>query len=57
MARRMLRSRGIEVSAGFPADLPAFHGSSEEAVAAAALACEDERDFEVRPRPRPAWSR
>ncbi len=42
MARQMLRSRGIEVSAGFPADLSAFHGSSEEAVVAAALACEDE---------------
>ena len=57
MARQMLRSRGIEVSAGFPADLPAFHGSSEEAVVAAALACEDEGDFEVRLRRRPARNR
>ena len=57
MALRMLRSRGIEVSAGFPADLPAFHGSSEEAVVAAALACEDEGDFEGRLRRRPARSR
>ena len=48
MARQMLRSRGLEISAGFPADLPAFHESSEEAVVAAALACEDERDFESR---------
>ena len=57
MARQMLRSRGIEVSAGFPADLPAFHGSSEEVVVAAALACEDERDFEGRLRSRPARKR
>ena len=57
MVRRILSSRGIEISAGFPADLPAFHGSSEEAVVAAALACEDERDFEVRLRRRPARNR
>ena len=48
MALQILRSRGIGVSQGFPADLPAFHESSEEAVAAAALACESEEDFLAR---------
>ena len=55
MARQILRSRGIEISTGFPADLPAFHESSEEAVAAA-LACESEEDFLTRLR-RPVRAR
>ena len=46
--RQILRSRGIRVSAGFPADLPAFRESSEEAVVAAAIACESEEDFQAR---------
>ena len=46
--REDLRSLGIGVSEGFPADLPAFRESSEEAVAAAALACESEEDFLAR---------
>ena len=44
MARRMLRSRGVEVSEGFLAD-PAFATSSEDAVFEAALACADEAQF------------
>ena len=44
MARRMLRSRGVEVSEGFLAD-PVFATSSEDAVFEAALACADEAQF------------
>ena len=56
MARQILRSRGIEVSEGFPANLPGFHESSEEAVASPALACESEEDFLTRLR-RPGCAR
>ena len=56
MARQILRSRGIGVSEGFPADLPTFQESSEEAVTAAALACESEEDFLTRLR-RPGSAR
>ena len=48
MARQILRLRGIGVSEGFPADLPAFQESSGEAVTAAAFACESEEDFLAR---------
>ena len=48
MVRQILRSRGIGVSAGFPADAAAFAASSDEAIAAAALACSSERDFLAR---------
>ena len=48
MVRQILRSRGIEVSAGFPADVPAFEDSPEDAVVAAALACRSEEDFRAR---------
>ncbi len=48
MARQILLSRSIEVSEGFPADMPAFAGLSEAAVVAAALACESEKDFNAR---------
>ena len=44
MARRMLRSRGVEVSETFLAD-PAFAASSEDAVFEAATACADEAQF------------
>ena len=44
MARRMLRSRGVEVSETFLAD-PAFVASSEDAVFEAATACADEAQF------------
>ena len=44
VARRMLRSRGVEVSEGFLAD-PAFAASSEDAVFEAASACTDEAQF------------
>ena len=44
MSRRMLRSRGVEVSEGFLSD-PAFATSSEDAVFEAALACADEAQF------------
>ena len=48
MVRQMLLSRGIEVSEGFPADVPEFAGLSEAAIVAAALACDSERDFNAR---------
>ena len=44
VARRMLRSRGVEVSEGFLAD-PVFAASSEDAVFEAATACADEAQF------------
>ena len=44
VARRMLRSRGVEVSEGFLAD-PVFAASSEDAVFEAAMACTDEAQF------------
>ena len=44
VARRMLRSRGVEVSEGLLAD-PVFAASSEDAVFEAALACADEAEF------------
>ena len=44
MARRMLLSRGVEVSEGFLAD-PAFAASSEDAVFDAALTCANEAEF------------
>ena len=44
MARRMLLSRGVEVSETFLAD-PAFAASSEDAVFEAATACADEAQF------------
>ena len=43
--RQNLRSRGIEVSAGFPADAPGFAESPEDEAVAAALACDSEHDF------------
>ena len=46
--RRCVLARGIEVSAGFPADVPGFADTSEEAAVAAALACGSERDFRTR---------
>ena len=46
--RQILRSRGIGVSAGFPADAPGFDASSEDSVVAAALACRSEEDFRAR---------
>ena len=46
--RRCVLARGIEVSAGFPADVPGFADASEEAAVAAALACGSERDFRTR---------
>ena len=44
VARRMLRSRGVEVSEGLLAD-PVFAASSEDAVFEVALACADEAEF------------
>ena len=46
--RQILRSRGIEVSAGFPADAPGFAESPEDEAVALALACDDEADFRKR---------
>ena len=45
MVRQILRSRGIEVAEGFPADAEAFAAASEEALLAAAFACTTEVDF------------
>ena len=52
MARAMLSSRGVEVSEGFPADVPGFAEAPEAVVVAAALACGSERDFRARLRAR-----
>ena len=52
MARRMLLSRGVEISEDFPANVPAFADSPEEAIVTAALACESETDFQARLRRR-----
>ena len=46
--RRMLLSRGITVSDGFPADVPGFAESPDGVVMAAALACDSDDDFRVR---------
>ena len=48
MIRRILPSRGIEVPAAIPADAPGFAESPEDEAVAAALACENERDFHAR---------
>ena len=48
MARRILLSRGVEVSDDFPANLPAFAGASEDRIVNAALACASETDFRTR---------
>ena len=48
MVRRMLLARGIEVSEGFPSNVPGFGESPEPAIVAAALACDSERDFHAR---------
>ena len=48
MVRRILRSRGIEVSAGFPADAPGFAESPDDEAVDAALACDGEQDFHAR---------
>ena len=56
IARRILLSRGIEVSEDFPANVPAFANASEELIVNTALACESETDFKIRLRlgdPRP----
>ena len=52
MVRRMLSSRGVEVSEGFPFNVPGFAESPEAVIVAAALACADERDFHARIRDR-----
>ena len=45
MVRQILRSRGIEVSAGFPGDAAAFAAATEAVLLAAAFACTDQADF------------
>ena len=47
--REVLRLRGVEVSEGFPGPLP---DPDRPAVLAAALACDNERDFLARIRKR-----
>ena len=48
MVRQMLLARGIELSEGFLADPAALAELPESAIAAAALACDSERDFLMR---------
>ena len=48
MVRQMLSSRGIEVSEGFPFNVPGFAESPEAAIVAAAFGCDSERDFHTR---------
>ena len=48
LVRQLLRSRGMEVSEAFPADVPGFERADEAGIVAAALACDDERDFRAR---------
>ena len=48
MVRQMLLSRNLEVSEGFPSNVPGFDESSEAAIAAAAFACDSEQDFHAR---------
>ena len=45
MVRRILLSRGIEVTQGFPSDATAFAAASEDLLLDAALACADEAEF------------
>ena len=52
MVRQMLLSRGIEVSEGFPSNVPGFGESPEAVLVDAALACDSERDFQARIRGR-----
>ena len=48
MVARMLRSRGIETPAAFPANVQGFAKASETDLVEAALACDDEADFRAR---------
>ena len=48
LVRQLLRSRGVEVSGAFPADVPGFGEADEAEIAKAALARDDERDFRAR---------
>ena len=52
MVCAILASRGIDVSEGFPANVPAFAESPAALVVAAALHCESEQDFRRRIRER-----
>ena len=45
MVRQMLLSRDIEVSEGFPSNVPGFGESPEAVLVDAALVCDSERDF------------
>ena len=51
MVRRILLSRSIEVPDDFPASVPAFAESSDDAVVDAALACDSKSDFRARLHP------
>ena len=52
MVRQMLLSRNLEVSEGFPLNVPGFGESPEAVLVDAALACDGERDFHARIRGR-----
>ena len=45
---QILRSRGLALSTGFPADAPGFAESPEDEAVALALACDGEADFRKR---------
>ena len=46
--RQILASRGVQVSAGFPANVRGFGELPQQTLFDAALACQDERDFRAR---------
>ena len=48
IVEQVLMARGIEVSPGFAADMAALAGASQGALVAAAVACDDEKDFRRR---------
>ena len=52
MVRQVLLSRDIEVSEGFPSNVPGFGESPEAVLVDAALACDSERDFHAHIRDR-----
>ena len=52
MVRQILLSRDLEVSEGFPSNVPGFGESPEAVLVDAALACDSERDFHARIRDR-----
>lgn len=48
LLREMLRTRGIDVSPGFPGNVPGIAGAPESALVGAAMQCASESDFRTR---------